>query len=84
MLGIMILGQDFRDSLGTAMSVIMDPVVVILGADNLHIVLFIMASITALYASLIQKYTIDWGSYAKHPGKDEGISERVQGSSAFQ
>ncbi|TQD25225.1 DUF106 domain-containing protein [Methanolobus vulcani] len=60
MLGIMILGQDFRDSLGTAMSVIMDPVVGIIGADNLHIVLFIMASITALYASLIQKYTINW------------------------
>lgn len=60
MLGIMILGQSFRDSLGAAMSVVMDPVVNILGADNLHIVLFIMASITALYASLIQKYTIDW------------------------
>ena len=60
MLGIMILGQDFRDSLGGAMSIIMDPVVTILGANNFHIVLFIMASITALYASLIQKYTINW------------------------
>ena len=60
MLGIMILGEDFRDSLGSAMSVIMDPLVAILGESNFHVVLFIMASITALYASLIQKYTIDW------------------------
>ncbi len=60
MVGIMILGQDFRDSLGRSVSLIMDPVVTILGANNFHIVLFIMASITALYASLIQKYTIDW------------------------
>ncbi|WP_340820557.1 DUF106 domain-containing protein [Methanolobus sp. WCC4] len=60
MIGIMILGQDFRDSLGSSMSIIMDPLVTLLGASNFHVVLFIMASITALYASLIQKYTIDW------------------------
>ncbi|WP_094228589.1 DUF106 domain-containing protein [Methanolobus psychrotolerans] len=60
MVGIMLLGEDFRDSLGGSMSLIMDPLVTILGASNFHIVLFIMASITALYASLIQKYTIDW------------------------
>ncbi|WP_407355663.1 DUF106 domain-containing protein [Methanolobus sp. WCC5] len=60
MVGILILGEGFRDSLGQAMSLIMDPVVTILGAENFHIVLFIMASITALYATLIQKYTIDW------------------------
>ena len=60
MVGIMILGQDFRDSLGKSVSLIMDPLVGVLGAENFHIVLFIMASITALYASLIQKYTIDW------------------------
>ncbi len=60
MVGIVVLGQDFRDSLGKSVSLIMDPLVTILGASNFHIVLFIMASITALYASLIQKYTIDW------------------------
>jgi uncharacterized membrane protein (DUF106 family) len=60
MLGIMILGQDFRDSLGKSVGFIMDPLVTLLGTGNFHIVLFIMASITALYATLIQKYTIDW------------------------
>lgn len=60
MLGIMILGEDFRDSLGQSVGFIMDPLVNLLGASNFHIVLFIMASITALYASLIQKYTMDW------------------------
>lgn len=60
MLGIVVLGQDFRDSLGRSVGFVMDPVVTLLGASNFHIVLFIMASITALYASLIQKYTIDW------------------------
>ncbi len=60
MLGIVVLGQDFRDSLGKSVGFVMDPVVTFLGASNFHIVLFIMASITALYASLIQKYTIDW------------------------
>ncbi|OPY15955.1 MAG: hypothetical protein A4E23_01897 [Methanomethylovorans sp. PtaU1.Bin073] len=60
MLGIMILGQDFRVALGNAMGVFMDPLVNLVGESNFHLILFIMAAITALYASLIQKYTIDW------------------------
>jgi uncharacterized membrane protein (DUF106 family) len=60
MIGIMVLGQEFRDSLGRAVGVIMNPLVTLLGTTNFHIVLFIMAAITALYATLIQKYTMDW------------------------
>lgn len=60
MIGIMVLGQDFREALGTAVGVLMDPLVNLVGASNFHLILFIMAAITALYASLIQKYTIDW------------------------
>ncbi len=60
MLGIMVLGQDFREALGTAVGVFMDPLVNLVGEANFHLILFIMAAITALYASLIQKYTIDW------------------------
>lgn len=60
MIGIVILGEDFRDSLGSAVGFVMDPLVNLLGANNFHIVLFIMAAITALYATLIQKYTMDW------------------------
>lgn len=60
MIGIMVLGQDFREALGSAVGVLMDPLVNLVGASNFHLILFIMAAITALYASLIQKYTIDW------------------------
>ncbi len=60
MIGIMVLGQDFREALGAAVGVLMDPLVNLVGASNFHLILFIMAAITALYASLIQKYTIDW------------------------
>lgn len=60
MLGIVILGEEFRTTLGKTLGVVMDPLVNLVGASNFHIVLLIMAAITALYASLIQKYTIDW------------------------
>ncbi|WP_292461414.1 DUF106 domain-containing protein [Methanolobus sp.] len=60
MIGIVVLGQDFRDSLGRSVGFFMDPMVTLLGDSNFHIVLFIMAAITALYATLIQKYTMDW------------------------
>ncbi|AAM04527.1 TPA: DUF106 domain-containing protein [Methanosarcina acetivorans] len=60
MFGIMILGQEFRQSMGEAVGVIMDPVLSLVGQENFHLILLVMAIITALYASLIQKYTIDW------------------------
>ncbi|MGB3907510.1 MAG: DUF106 domain-containing protein [Methanomethylovorans sp.] len=60
MIGIMVLGQDFRNALGKAVGFIMDPLISLVGESNFHLILFIMAAITALYASLIQKYTIDW------------------------
>jgi uncharacterized membrane protein (DUF106 family) len=60
MIGIMVLGQDFRDALGTAVGFFMDPLISLVGESNFHLILFIMAAITALYASLIQKYTINW------------------------
>jgi uncharacterized membrane protein (DUF106 family) len=60
MFGIMILGEDFRQSVGKTVGALMDPVLILVGQENFHLVLLIMASITAIYASLIQKYTIDW------------------------
>ncbi|MDD4249780.1 MAG: EMC3/TMCO1 family protein, partial [Methanosarcina sp.] len=60
MFGIMILGQDFRQSVGEAVGVLMDPMLMLIGQENFHLALLIMAAITAIYASLIQKYTIDW------------------------
>ncbi|MBC7085754.1 MAG: DUF106 domain-containing protein [Methanomethylovorans sp.] len=60
MIGILVLGQDFRDALGNAVGFFMNPLINLVGESNFHLILFIMAAITALYASLIQKYTIDW------------------------
>lgn len=60
MLGIVLLGTEGREAIGTMVGRLMDPPISLVGESNFHIVLFIMAGITALYASLIQKYTIDW------------------------
>ncbi|MDD1754985.1 MAG: DUF106 domain-containing protein [Methanothrix sp.] len=54
--GIMVSG-DLRHSLGLGMGHIIGWMPTIL---PFHIVLFVLAAITGLYASLIQKYTMDW------------------------
>lgn len=60
MFGIMILGEGFRDSVGKAVGILMNPILAVVGQGNFHLILLVMAAITAVYASLIQKYTIDW------------------------
>jgi uncharacterized membrane protein (DUF106 family) len=60
MIGIMVLGQDFRTAVGGAVGILMNPVLALVGQQNFHLILLVMAAITAIYASLIQKYTIDW------------------------
>ncbi|MEL4305108.1 DUF106 domain-containing protein [Methanococcoides sp. LMO-2] len=60
MIGILVLGEEGREGIGAIVGVLMDPISAMVGDGNFHIMLFIMAAITALYASLIQKYTIDW------------------------
>lgn len=60
MIGIMVLGQSFRDTVGKVVGTLMNPVLALVGQENFYLILLIMASITAVYASLIQKYTIDW------------------------
>jgi uncharacterized membrane protein (DUF106 family) len=60
MFGIMLLGQQFREAVGQVVGILMNPVLAVVGQQNFHLVLLIMATITAIYASLIQKYTMDW------------------------
>jgi len=60
MFGIMILGQPFRQSVGQAVGILMNPVLAVVGQENFHLVLLAMGIITGVYASLIQKYTMDW------------------------
>jgi uncharacterized membrane protein (DUF106 family) len=55
MIGIMFLGQDFRDAVGKAVGILMNPVLALVGQENFHLLLLVMAIITAIYASLIQK-----------------------------
>ncbi|MCS3924765.1 DUF106 domain-containing protein [Methanosalsum natronophilum] len=59
--GLLLFGEDFRESFGGIFEIFMDPILGAIGGEqNFHIALLILAAITALYASLIQKYTIDW------------------------
>ena len=60
MFGIMIFGQGFRQSVGKKVGILMNPVLAVVGQENFHLVLLVLAAITATYASLIQKYTMDW------------------------
>jgi uncharacterized membrane protein (DUF106 family) len=60
MIGIMLLGQQFRESVGQVVGILMNPILAIVGQENFHLVLLSMAIITGTYASLIQKYTMDW------------------------
>ena len=60
MFGIILLGQQFREAVGQVVGILLNPVLAIVGQQNFHLVLLVMAAITATYASLIQKYTMDW------------------------
>ena len=60
MFGIMLLGPNFRLAVGQIVGILMNPVLAVVGQQNFHIVLLVMATITGTYASLIQKYTMDW------------------------
>jgi uncharacterized membrane protein (DUF106 family) len=57
MFGIILLGESFRMQVGEVVEILLGPLPDIL---PFHIMLFVMAAITGLYASLIQKYTMDW------------------------
>ena len=54
--GIMVSG-DLRHVIGVAMGAVLGWLPAIL---PFHVVLFALAAVTGLYASLIQKYTMDW------------------------
>ncbi|MHC1631346.1 MAG: DUF106 domain-containing protein [Methanotrichaceae archaeon] len=56
MLGIMV-SQGFRHSVGTTMDLLIGWLPHVL---PFYMVLFVLAAITGVYASLIQKYTMDW------------------------
>lgn len=56
MFGIMVF-PGMRGAIGNLMNIFLKP---LLGELPLHIIILILAVITGLYSSLIQKYTMDW------------------------
>ena len=56
MLGVIII-PGFMDKVGNIMSTVLNPLLAVL---PLHMIIFVLAAITGLYASLIQKCTMDW------------------------
>lgn len=55
MFGIAFPGM--RDMIGRVAGMLLNPLLTFL---PLHIIIFVLAAITGLYASIIQKYTMDW------------------------
>jgi uncharacterized membrane protein (DUF106 family) len=56
MLGI-VMFPSLRDVIGKIVGTLLNPLLALL---PLHMIIFVLAAITGLYASLIQKYTMDW------------------------
>lgn len=56
MLGI-VMFPGLRDVIGKIVGTLLNPLLSLL---PLHMIIFVLAAITGLYASLIQKYTMDW------------------------
>ena len=57
LLGMLLMPNDFRPAVAGFVDTLLGPLPAML---PIHITLFVMAALTGLYASLIQKYTIDW------------------------
>ena len=56
-IGVMI--PSVRDVIGKGMDILMSPVLMLVGESNFFLILSVMAIITAIYSSLIQKYVVD-------------------------
>ena len=74
MFGI-ILFPGMRDKIGKLVGVLLNPLLAVL---PLHIIIFILAAITGLYASLIQKYTMDWELMRRFQEKMKAIQKEFR------
>ncbi len=72
--GVMI-STELRDGLGVATGHLLGWLPEIL---PFHVVLFILAAITGLYASLIQKYTMDWEYLRSSQEKMKTLQRRMK------
>ena len=67
--------EGFREPLGVGMHALFGPLTVL----PIHIVILIMALITGVYTSVIQKYTVDWESMKKHQTKSKEMQAKMKG-----
>lgn len=72
--GIMVSG-DLRHVIGVAMGAVLGWLPALL---PFHIVLFSLAAITGLYASLIQKYTMDWDFLKNQQERMRGLQSAMK------
>ena len=74
MFGIIAI-PELRDIIGNLVGGLLNPLLLIL---PLHIIIFILAAITGLYASLIQKYTMDWELTRRIQEKMKAIQKEMR------
>jgi uncharacterized membrane protein (DUF106 family) len=74
MFGI-IMFPDMRENIGTIMDMLLKP---LLGGLPLHMIIFVLAAVTGLYASVIQKYTMDWSLMRRVQEKSKLIQKEMR------
>ena len=74
MFGIM-LSEEFRHSMGEVTGMLIGWLPQVL---PFHMVIFVLAAITGLYASLIQKYTMDWEFLRTQQEKMKGFQREFK------
>jgi len=74
MFGI-IMFPGMREVIGELMDTLLEP---ILGGLPIHMIIFVLAAFTGIYASLIQKYTMDWGLMKRVQEKSRTIQKEMR------
>jgi len=69
------ISEGLRNGLGLAVGYFLDWIP---GVLPFHMVIFILAAITGLYASLIQKYTMDWEFLRAQQEKMKSLQRRMK------
>src|SRR3972149_7545410 len=72
--GIMIF-PEMRDVIGALVGIFLNPLQEIL---PLYMIIFILAAITGLYASIIQKYTMDWSLMRRIQEKTKAMQKEFR------
>ena len=62
---VLIMKEEIRVGIAKALNPVLGPIAAFVGPDNFLITIIIMAVITGIYTSVIQKYTMNWELMAK-------------------